>query len=235
MAQAEADVQKLKESESSLKQKLGDKASGSKLKIQPGTPFSSIIRNIDFSNFAKIDLPKNFVVPSMRIYDGTTNPQNHVAYYKQRMLVASIPSELLQVCMCKGFGTTLTGPALQWYINLPNGSIKSFADLINSFNHQFTSSRELEKRSIDLYKIMQKPGETIRAFLTRFNKEKVSFPSCDVGTAVEAFTQGLPLDSDFYDELTMKPCLTFEDNMKTWGVLQNTTGEHIDDSVGAES
>ncbi|XP_074266957.1 uncharacterized protein LOC141590252 [Silene latifolia] len=127
------------------------------------------------------------------------------------MLAAAIPSELRQVCMYKGFGTTLTGPTLQWYINLPNGSIKSFADLINSFNNQFASSRELEKRSSDLYRIMQKPSETIRAFLTRFNKKNVSIPRCDVGTVVDAFRQGLPLDSDFYDELTMKPCLTFED------------------------
>ncbi|XP_074299149.1 uncharacterized protein LOC141630186 [Silene latifolia] len=159
----------------------------------------------------KIDLPKKFVVSSMRNYDGIAYPQNHVAYYKKRMLAASIPSELPQVYMCKGIGTALTGPALQWYINLPNGSIKFIADLINMFNHQFTSRGELEKRSSDLYRIKQKPGETIRAFLTRFNKEKVSIPICDVGTAVEGFRQGLPVDSDFYDELTMKPCLTFED------------------------
>ncbi|XP_074291450.1 uncharacterized protein LOC141618250 [Silene latifolia] len=147
----------------------------------------------------------------MRTSDGTADPQNHVAYYKQIILAASIPRELRQVCMCKGFGTTLTGPALHWYINLRNGSIKSFADLINSFNHQFSSSRELEKRSSDLYRIKQKPDETIRAFLTRFNKEKVLIPRCDVGTTVEALRQGLPLDIDFYDELTMKPCQTLED------------------------
>ncbi|XP_074314018.1 uncharacterized protein LOC141649223 [Silene latifolia] len=160
---------------------------------------------------AKIDLPKKLVVQSMWTYDGTADPQNHVAYYKQRMLAASIPSELRQVCMCKGFGTTLNRPALQWYINLPNGSIKSFADMINLFNHQFASSMELEKRSSDMYRIKQKPGETIRPFLTRFNKEKVSIPRCDIRTAVEAFRERLPLDSNFFDELTVKPCLTFED------------------------
>ncbi|XP_074299171.1 uncharacterized protein LOC141630213 [Silene latifolia] len=70
---------------------------------------------------------------------------------------------------------------------------------------------ELEKRSSDLYRIKQKPDETIRAFLTRFNNEKVSIPRCDVGTTVEAFREGLPLDSDFYDVQTMNPCHTFED------------------------
>ncbi|XP_074301114.1 uncharacterized protein LOC141632465 [Silene latifolia] len=121
----------------------------------------------------------------------------------------------------QSFGTTLTGPALQWYINLPHGSIKSFVDLINLFNHQFASGRVLEKRSSDLYRIKQKPGETIRAFLTRLNKEKVSIPRCDVGTTVEAFTQELPLDIDFFDELTIKPCLTFEDvQAKSLGYIQ---------------
>ncbi|XP_074277287.1 uncharacterized protein LOC141600930 [Silene latifolia] len=103
------------------------------------------------------------------------------------MLAASIPSEFRQVCMCKGFGTTLTDPTLQWYINLPTGSIQSFSNLIKNFNQQFASSRELEKRSSDLYRISQKSNKTLRVFFARFNEEKVSIPRCDVGTVVEAF------------------------------------------------
>ncbi|XP_074316065.1 uncharacterized protein LOC141652467 [Silene latifolia] len=120
----------------------------------------------------------------MRTYDGTSVPQNHVAFYKEKMLAASIPSEY---------------------------SIKSFANLINTFNQQFASSRELEKRSSDLYRITQKPDETLKAFLNRFNKGKVSIPRCNVGTAVEAFMQGVLPHSDLYGELTTYPCHTFED------------------------
>ncbi|XP_074300768.1 uncharacterized protein LOC141632086 [Silene latifolia] len=43
-AQAEAEITRLKESESSLKKKLENQASGSKTIFEPGTPFSSIIR-----------------------------------------------------------------------------------------------------------------------------------------------------------------------------------------------
>ncbi|XP_074290832.1 uncharacterized protein LOC141617538 [Silene latifolia] len=275
IAQSKAEILQLKESESALKQKL-KKSKGSGSKIQPGTPFSLIIKHFDFSSFgspnstkkvinvddgeipennkenpdetgaavmmaivqkikklnekfekihgvpatmeeaapncyadsylideiAKVDLPKKFMIPSMEIYDGTTDPQGHVALYKQKMLAASILSEFRQVCMCKGFGTTLIGPALQWYINLPIGSIQSFANLINNFNQQFASSRELKKRSSDLYRITQKSDETLRVFLARFNKEKVSIPWRDVGSAVEAFRQGLLPNSDLYIELT---------------------------------
>ncbi|XP_074293291.1 uncharacterized protein LOC141620273 [Silene latifolia] len=144
---------------------------------------------------AKVDLPKKFVIPSMRTYDGTSDPQNHVAFYKQKMLAASIPSEFRQ-----------------WYINLPNGSIKSFVDLINTFNQQFASSRELEKRSSDMYRITQIPDETLRVFLARFNKEKVSLSfHRQHGTVVEAFKQGLLPNSYLYGELAKYPCHSFED------------------------
>ncbi|XP_074293214.1 uncharacterized protein LOC141620175 [Silene latifolia] len=144
---------------------------------------------------AKVDLPKTFVIPSMRTYDGTSDLQNHVAFYKKKkILAASIPSEFRQ-----------------WYINLPIGSIRSFVDLINTFNQQFASSRELEKRSSDLYRITQKSDETLRVFFAKFNKEKVSIPRYDIGTAVEAFRKGLLPNSDLYGELTKYPCHSFED------------------------
>ncbi|KAK9697961.1 hypothetical protein RND81_08G073100 [Saponaria officinalis] len=62
------------------------------------------------------EIPKKFTVPGMRLYDGTTDPQDHIAQYKQRMLTIPIPRDLREVCMCKGFGSTLCGPALQWLV-----------------------------------------------------------------------------------------------------------------------
>ena len=56
--------------------------------------------------------------------------------------------------MCKSFDSTLTGPALQWYINLPSRSIASFAILSDKFVEQFASSMDLEKTSDSLYEIL---------------------------------------------------------------------------------
>ncbi|XP_074361074.1 uncharacterized protein LOC141701268 [Apium graveolens] len=119
--------------------------------------------------------------------------------------------DLKEPCMCKGFGSTLAGPALQWFVNLPNGSIGTFADLVNAFNLQFASSRRFEKTTSDLYKICQKYREPLRDYLTRFNKEKVSITNCDTPTAIEAFRRGLGRDSPLYDELTKYPCKTMDD------------------------
>ena len=65
--------------------------------------------------------------------------------------------------------------------------MKSFADLVNLFSQQFASSRGLEKRTADLYKIIQGPTESLRDYLGRFNKEKISIHNCDRITTVEAY------------------------------------------------
>ncbi|KAF2553266.1 hypothetical protein F2Q68_00033560 [Brassica cretica] len=61
-----------------------------------------------------------FSFPSIKAYDGTTDPDDHVAQYRQRMLAVALPKGSREATMCKRFGSTLTGLTLQWYINLPS-------------------------------------------------------------------------------------------------------------------
>uniref|UniRef100_A0A0D3BVE8 Retrotransposon gag domain-containing protein n=1 Tax=Brassica oleracea var. oleracea TaxID=109376 RepID=A0A0D3BVE8_BRAOL len=61
-----------------------------------------------------IEMPRKFSFPSIKVYDRTTDPDDHVAQYRQRMLAAALPKGSREATMCKGFGSTLTGPALQW-------------------------------------------------------------------------------------------------------------------------
>ena len=119
--------------------------------------------------------------------------------------------------MCKGFGSSLIGPALQWYTNLSNNYISTFAQLTDTFVEQFASSRKLEKSAEDLYIIVQRRGEPLREYVGRFNKEKVSITHCNQDTAISAFRKGLRYDSDLYKELTTYPCKTMEDVLaKAW-------------------
>ncbi|KAF2579837.1 hypothetical protein F2Q68_00004785 [Brassica cretica] len=149
-----------------------------------------------------IEMPRRFSFPSIKAYDGTSDPDDHVAQYRQRMLAVALPKESHEATMCKGFGSTLTGPALQWYINLPTRSIASFAILSDKFVEQFASSRDLEKTSDGLYEILQHRAEA------RFNQEKVSIPECNIPTAISAFKRGQLPDGDLYKELTKYQCKT---------------------------
>ena len=83
---------------------------------------------------AKVKIPTKLnIQPFPKLYNGNTDPQDHVAQYKQKMWQLSIPWELIEPTMCKSFGATLSGPALQWLINLKFGSINSFSSLVNKF------------------------------------------------------------------------------------------------------
>ncbi|XP_062088975.1 uncharacterized protein LOC133795540 [Humulus lupulus] len=137
------------------------------------------------------------------------------------MFTAAIPRELHEACMCKGFGSSLVSPTLQWYTNLLNNSIASFAQLTDVFVEQFASSRKLENLSDDLYRIRQRWDESLRDYVARFNAEKVSITACNVDTAVTAFRKGLLVESDLYKELTKFPCRTMEDvHAKVWAQIK---------------
>ncbi|KAL5575504.1 hypothetical protein UlMin_017203 [Ulmus minor] len=150
------------------------------------------------------------------MYDGTTDPTDHIASYKQRMFTAAIPREQGEACMCKSFCSSLQGPALQWYTNLANNSISSFAQLTDTFVEQFASSKKLEKLLGDLYCIQQRRTESLRDYVGRFNREKVSSPFCNQETAADAFRKGLLLDGELYKDLTKFNCSTMDVNPKTF-------------------
>ncbi|XP_013607947.1 PREDICTED: uncharacterized protein LOC106314656 [Brassica oleracea var. oleracea] len=186
-------------------------------KSNPGsyadTPFTD--------NIGLIKMPRKFSFPNIKMYDGTGDPDDHIAQYKQRMLAVALPREFREATMCKGFGSTLIGPALQWYINLPIGSISSFAALSDKFVEQFASSRSLEKTSDSLYEILQHRVEPLRDYIARFNQEKVSIPECNITTAISVFKRGLLPDGDLYKELTKYQCKTMEDVLsRAWAQVK---------------
>ncbi|XP_021733296.1 uncharacterized protein LOC110700116 [Chenopodium quinoa] len=160
---------------------------------------------------AMVEVPKRFSTPNMAMYDGTTDPDEHVSLYMQKMMTSSIPRDIKKAIMCKGFGATLSGPALTWFINLDNGTIRSFVGMVNLFKIQFASSRKIEKQSSDLYRVVQRHGESLRDYLNRFNREKIGIHKCDAPTTIEAFRRGLLDHSELYKELTKYPYTTFED------------------------
>ncbi|KAF3602029.1 hypothetical protein F2Q69_00035270 [Brassica cretica] len=168
-----------------------------------------------------VKMPRKFSFPNIKMYDGTGDPDDHIAQYKQRMLAVALPKESRKATMCKGFGSTLTGPALQWYINLPTRSISSFASLSDKFVERFTSSRSLEKTSNGLYEILQHRVEPLRDYIARFNQEKVAVLECSIPTAIYAFKRGLLPDGGLYKELTMYPCKTMEDVLsRAWAQVK---------------
>ena len=194
-------------------QKLQDMISNVPGVVQPIPDVSTGSHTI--SRFAPpicdAEVPKHFQTPNMKLHDGTTDPEEHIAQYRERMEINPILIGLKEACLCKGFGSTLTGSALKWLLNVPPYSITSFAHLVNLFNNQFSCSRTFERLKSDLYRVTQNQDESLRDYVNRFGRESLGIPNIDTATAVQAFKMGLPKDSQFYEDLVMNPCRNLDE------------------------
>ncbi|KAJ9538300.1 hypothetical protein OSB04_031034 [Centaurea solstitialis] len=79
------------------------------VEIEPKTWFQA---SPYVDEIALMDIPKKYNIPTFTTkYSGITDLVEHVAQYKQLMWTVSIPSQYQEACMCKSFGSTLTGAA----------------------------------------------------------------------------------------------------------------------------
>ena len=92
----------------------------------------------------KAILPRRFHQPMITIYNGQTDPVEHVSHFNQRMVVHSKDETL----MCKVFPSSLGPVAMRWFDGLKTDSIDYFKKLTRAFGFRFiTCTRVL--RPID--------------------------------------------------------------------------------------
>ena len=77
----------------------------------------------------KAKLSKRFHQPTFAMYNGRTDPVEHVSQFKQRMAVHSQD----EAQMCKVFPSSLGPMLMRWFDGLRTNSINSFKKLIQSF------------------------------------------------------------------------------------------------------
>nr|XP_023872851.1 uncharacterized protein LOC111985435 [Quercus suber] len=93
--------------------------------------------------------------------------------------------------MYRAFPTTLKGPARIWFSRLTPNSISTFKELSVQFTSHFIGGHKYKKSTACLMNIKQKEDETLRSYITRFNKEALSIDEANNKILVAAFTNGL--------------------------------------------
>ena len=73
--------------------------------------------------------PYYFAIPPFAMYDGSSDPYDHMLHFNQVMILSVGNDRLL----CKVFPASLKEPALAWFHKLPRGSINSFSELWAAF------------------------------------------------------------------------------------------------------
>ena len=93
--------------------------------------------------------------------------------------------------MCRTFPTTLKGAAKIWFSQLTPNSVSTFKELSAQFTTHFIGGHRYKKSMACLMSIKQRKDETLRSYISRFNKEALSIDEADDKILVAAFTNGL--------------------------------------------
>ena len=84
-------------------------------------------------NIEDASLPWRFHQPTFTLYNGRTDPVEHVSHFSQKMAVHSRDEAL----MCKIFPFSLGPMAMRWFNGLKENSIDSFKKLTQAFGAHF--------------------------------------------------------------------------------------------------
>ncbi|XP_019259943.1 PREDICTED: uncharacterized protein LOC109237980 [Nicotiana attenuata] len=137
-------------------------------------------------------IPKTFKMPPyLKIYDGTTDPEDLVTHYVTAVKGNDLAKEQVPSILLKTFGETLTRGALTWYSQLPARSIGTFEEITDKFVTAHVGAKKVEAKVNDIFAIKQAPGEGLRDFVARFNRVRMTLPNVSEGMAVAASQSGL--------------------------------------------
>nr|XP_009764730.1 PREDICTED: uncharacterized protein LOC104216402 [Nicotiana sylvestris] len=123
----------------------------------------------------------------LKIYDGTTDPEDHVTHYVTAVKGNDLGKEQVSSILLKKFGETLTGGALTWYSQLPMRPIETVEEMADKFITAHAGAKNAKERVNVIFAIKQSPGEGLRDFLARFNYVRMTFPNVSEGMVVAAF------------------------------------------------
>ena len=77
----------------------------------------------------KAKLPRRFHQPTFAMYNGRTDPVEHVSQFKQKMAIHS----QVEALMCRVFPSSLGPMPMRWFDELKTNSISFFKKLTQSF------------------------------------------------------------------------------------------------------
>ena len=93
--------------------------------------------------------------------------------------------------LCRAFPTTLKGPARVWFSKIPPNSVSSFDELSKLFVNNFIGGQRHKCSSSSLLTIEQGENESLRSFVTRFNREALTVNKMDDKLLMAVFHNGV--------------------------------------------
>ena len=146
-------------------------------------------------------LPRHFHQPTFVMYNGQTDPVEHVSQFKQKMAVHSQNEALL----CRVFSSSLGPIPMRWFDGLKTNSISSFRKLTQSFCSRFITYSRVPQPLDSLLSMSMREGESVKSYAERywemFNEIDGDFDE----VVIRTFKVGLPYEHGLRKSLTGKP------------------------------
>ena len=135
------------------------------------------------------------------MYNGQTNPVEHVSHFNQRMVVHSKNEAL----MYKVFPSNLGLVAMRWFDGLGAGSINSFKELIQVFESHFITCNRIPRPLDSLLSLSMREGETLKTYSDRYWEMFNEIDGDFNNLAIRTFKVSLPAKHGLRKSLTGKP------------------------------
>ena len=181
----------------------------SAMKDKGGENLDGMIRRTDSPFITEVlnpPFPPKFHLPQLESYDDSKDPLDHIESFKMLMLLQMTPDEVMR----RAFPTTLKGASMVWFNKITLGTIADFEQLSKGFVRHFIGGQRHKKPTGHLLKIQQVEGESLRQYVTRFNKELLHVDEAEDQVILTTFQAGL-LPGEFFFSITKSPPKTVED------------------------
>ncbi|GJR29539.1 reverse transcriptase domain-containing protein [Tanacetum coccineum] len=130
-------------------------------------PYKEVLKSLFTWRIIKFSAPKYCVPTNLRIYNGSTDLDDHVS----RFVRAANQGEWNMPVWCRMFQHRLDGPTRDWFDRLPNGCIDNWADLREKLIERFTLRRICFKDPTEVSQIIQRANEMLADFKERGTDE----------------------------------------------------------------
>ena len=152
---------------------------------------SKVLNQISKSPFThKIErakLPRQFHQLTFTIYNGRTDPVEHVSQFNQRIAISKD-----KALMCKVFPFSLGPVAIRWFNDLRANSIDSFKELTQAFDSRFITYSRVPRPLDSLLSLSIREGETLKTYSNRYCEMYNEIDGDFKDVAISTFKVGLP-------------------------------------------
>ncbi|XP_031111913.1 uncharacterized protein LOC116015887 [Ipomoea triloba] len=175
-------------------------------------------------------LPKEFKLPTIKAYVGTSDPRAHMTRYKAAMVMMGAEDDII----CRAFLSTLDWAAQDWFNTIPYGLIQNFGELSKSFLSYFSDNIQCKRLFSHLYAVRQDKGENLKDFLNKWKMEVSNVHDLDSKATIFIFIQALT-SGDFHRQLNGHHPRSYEELMRIvnrYAEIEETDRKKKDEEEG---